>query len=159
MALKGKVLTAVSFIVAIIVATATILSTQASIDYWFENPSSLNVGLNHISVYCQNGGGMDGDFFLTATFVNASVSSQTEMPFTRVDDSTVRLQFVLHKDGSSQRTIYFSVSKAAGFSVKLTLERTNLVQYLFLKANAMFPTTLTYLWNAENGNFTFINTS
>jgi hypothetical protein len=157
MALKNKFLAVVSFSVALVVATATILSTQASIDFWFERPDSFSRGLNHITVFCENGGGMDGDFFLKATFVNASVLNQTEMPFARVNDSTVRLQFVLHRDDSKQRTICFKINDTEGFSVTLTLERTNFLQYLFLKANAMFPTMLNYKWDSQNSSFTIMN--
>ncbi len=157
MALRNKLLALVSFAVALLVATATILSTQASIDFWFERPNSFSPGLNHITVFCENGGGMDGDFFLKATFVNASISSQTDMPFARVNDSTVRLQFVLHKDDSKQRTIYFDIDDAEGFSAVLTLERTGFLQYLFLKSNPMFPTELTYEWNSQNSTFAVVS--
>ncbi len=156
MALRGKLLTVISLFVAVIVATATILSTQASIDFWLERPASLTPGLNHITVYCRNGGGMDGDFYLRASFINASISNQTEMPYSKMDDATVRTQFVLHKGDSGQRTICFICENVTGFSVNLTLERTGLLQYIFLKANALFPTQLNYSTSHPEGNFTVI---
>jgi len=57
--------------VALIVALATIQSTQASIDYWLQKPDTLVPGLNHITVYCRNGGGMDGDFNLVIKLTGA----------------------------------------------------------------------------------------
>jgi thiamine pyrophosphokinase len=144
-------------VVAIIVALATIQSTQASIDFWLEKPATLVRGVNHITVYCRNGGGMDGDFNLVVTFTNASFSSQTEMPYSQVDNSTVKLKFVLHKGDSGEKIVYFSVEETAGFSVKATLERTNFLQFLFLKANDIFPTELRYQWNAENSSYNYVN--
>jgi hypothetical protein len=159
MGAKGKLITLASMVVAIIVAMATIQSTQASIDYYFEKPDTFAQGLNHVTVYCKNGGGMDGDFNLIVTFTNASFSSQTDQPYTKVDNSTLKLKFVLHKGDASQKTVYFSVGDVAGFSVKLTLERSDFLGYLFLKANDMFPTQLPFRWNAENGNFTYVTPS
>ena len=155
---KGVLITIASMSVAVIVALATIMSTQASIDYYLDRPDVFAEGLNHITVYCRNGGGMDGDFNLVVAFTNASVSSQTEQPYTKKDNSTVELKFVLHKEDAAERTIYFAVDKAAaGFSVKVSLERTNYLQFLFLKQNSLFPTQLAYCWNAETGNFTNTN--
>jgi hypothetical protein len=159
MGTKGKLITLASMVVAIIVALATIQSTQASIDYYFEKPDTFVQGLNHITVYCKNGGGMDGDFFLVVTFTNATFSTQTELPYSQVDNSTVKLKFVLHKSDSSQKTVYFSADELTGFSVKLTLERTSFLEFLFLKANDLFPTQVPYRWNAENNNFTYVNPS
>ncbi len=156
---KGVLITVVSMAVAIIVALATIQSTQASIDYWLDKPDALARGLNRITVHCKNGGGMDGDFNLILTFTNASISNQTEEPYTKVDNSTLKLKFVLHKDDTTEQTVYFAVDNVVGFSVKLTLERTNYLQFLFLKANSLFPTRLDYCWDAETGNFTNTNSS
>ncbi|MFB3890188.1 MAG: hypothetical protein ACE14S_11915 [Candidatus Bathyarchaeia archaeon] len=151
---KGIILTLASIAVAAIVAMATIQSTQASIDFWLEKPATLTQGVNHLTVYCRNGGGMDGDFNLVLTFTNASFSNQTEMPYTLMDDSTVKLKFVLHKDGEAEKTIYFTVDRdTTGISVQLNLERTNFLQFLFLKANALFPTQLSYQWNGESNAF------
>ncbi len=157
MGAKGKLITLVSMVVAVIVALATIQSTQASIDYYFEKPDTFVKGLNNITVYCKNGGGMDGDFNLVLSFNNASFSHQTDLPYSQVDNSTVKLKFVLHKGDVNQRTVYFTVDEVAGFSVKVTLERTNFLQFLFLKANDVFPTELKYRWNDENGNYTYLN--
>ena len=145
---KGALLTGVSMIVALIVAMATIQSTQASIDYWLEQPATLTAGLNHISVYCRNGGGMDGDFYLTVKFGNATFSSQTEMPYTKIDDATAKIKFVLHKEDSSQRTIYFITNTTDPVTITLTLQSINPLQ--FLKANDLYPTQLTYQWNTES---------
>jgi hypothetical protein len=151
---KGALITIVSMIVAVIVAMATIQSTQASIDYWLQKPETITQGLNHITVYCRNGGGMDGDFNLVITFTNTSFTNQTDKPYTKVDNSTLKLMFVLHKGDSQEKTVYFNVNNASGFSVKISLERTNFLQLLFLKENKLFPTQLAYTWCGEVGNFT-----
>jgi hypothetical protein len=144
---KGAFLTVLSVVVGLIVAMATIQSTQASIDYWLQKPETIIPGLNHISVYCRNGGGMDGDFNLVIKFTNATFSKQTELPYTPVDNSTVKIKFVLHKGDSNDRTIYFNVNQAQGFSISVSLEKASYTE--FIKANALFPTQVPYLWNAE----------
>jgi hypothetical protein len=156
---KGILITVASMAVAIIVAMATIQSTQASIDYWLDKPDAFIRGLNQISVHCNNGGGMDGDFNLILTFTNASISNQTEQPYIKVDNSTVKLKFVLHKGDATEQTVCFNVDGVAGFSVKVTLERTNFLQFWFLKENSLFPTKLAYCWNGETSNFTNTNSS
>jgi hypothetical protein len=145
---KGALLTAIIVIVALIVAMATIQSTQASIDYWFEQPATLTAGLNHVSVYCRNGGGSDSDFYLAVKFGNAAFSSQKEMPYTKMDDATVKIKFVLHKEDSSQRTIYFTTNTTDSVTITLTLQSINPLQ--FLKANDLYPTQLTYQRNTES---------
>ncbi|MFA5366086.1 MAG: hypothetical protein WC325_12965 [Candidatus Bathyarchaeia archaeon] len=148
---KSTLITLISVAVVVILAMATIQSTQASIDFWLEKPDTLVKGVNHITVYCENGGGMDGDFYLTITFTNAVFSTQTELPYTKVDDSTVKVKFVLHPDDSNQKTIYFFVNETAEVSIKLSLEKASLIQ--FLKPNDLFPTQLTYQWNEETQVF------
>ncbi len=134
--------------VAVIVAMATIQSTQASIDYWLENPQSFAPGLNHITIYARNGGGMDGDFNLILKFSNAKISCQTELPYTNVTASSISIKFVLHRDNVVNRTVYFeTVSGADVLSVTVSLEKTSLVQ--FLKANQLFPTQMSFQWNAK----------
>jgi hypothetical protein len=152
---KGALLTVVSIIVGLIVAMATIQSTQASIDYWLQKPDTLMPGLNHITVYARNGGGMDGDFYLTIKFTNAAFSSQTEMPYTKVDDSTVQIKYVLHKGDSNEKTIYFVANQTEGMSISVSLQKASITE--FIKANALFPTQLTYQWNAESQAYNCTN--
>jgi len=132
--------------VAVIVAMATIQSTQASIDFWLQKPDSFTAGLNHITVYCSNGGGMDGDFNLVVKFSNAVFSTQTQMPYTNVDNSTVKIKYVLHKEGSAEKIIYFeTVHGAENFSISVSLEKASVVE--FIKANQLYPTKLNYGWS------------
>ena len=152
---KGKLITVASMAVAFIVALATIQSTQASIDYWLEKPEALVLGVNHITVYAKNGGGMDGDFYLIVTFTNATFSTQTALPYTQVDNSTVKAKFVLHKGDAKEKTIYFTTNQTCPVNIKLTLERTSLIQ--FLKPNELYPTQLTYTYNKENQTYNCTN--
>ncbi len=133
--------------VAVIVAMATIQSTQASIDFWLDNTQSFAPGLNHITVCARNGGGMDGDFNLVLTFSNANFSKQTEMPYSSTNPSCVRLKFVLHKGDFANRTVYFeTIDSTSDFSVGVTLEKTSYFE--FLKANQLFPAKVSYSWNS-----------
>ena len=143
---KGALVTVVSVAVALIVAMATIQSTQASIDFWLQKPTSFQAGFNSITVHCKNGGGMDGDFDLVVKFTNATISSQTDMPYARVDDSTVSLgKFVVHKQETKEQTIWFYVNQTESLSISVSLQKASLVE--FLKANALFPTQLQYQWS------------
>ena len=152
---KGAFLTIVSVIVGLIVAMATIQSTQASIDFWLQKPDTVMPGLNHITVYCKNGGGMDGDFYLTIKFTNASFSTQTEMPYTKVDDSTVQIKYVLHKGDSNEKTIYFTTNQTGDITISVSLQKASLIE--FIKANALYPTQLTYRWNAQTQTYNCTN--
>lgn len=155
---KGLIITVVGVMVAIIVGVATIESTEASIDYYLEKPDTLMRGVDHVTAYCENGGGMDGDFNLVVTFTNATFSHQTAFPYEQVGNSTVKFGFVLHKGESNLKVIYLSPDNATTeFSIKLTLERTDINSFLFLKANAMYPTQLSYKWNETNNCFNCVN--
>jgi hypothetical protein len=152
---KGTIVTIVSVAVALIVALATIQSTQASIDYWLQKPEMLTHGLNQVTVYCKNGGGMDGDFDLIVKFGNATFSKQTELPYTQIDETTIRIKFVLHPNDEKNKTLYFSVNQAETVSVTVNLEKASLIE--FVKANALFPTKLSYQWNQSEQSYTCIN--
>jgi hypothetical protein len=89
---------------------------------------------------------MDGDFNLVVKFTNATFSTQTDLPYTQVDNSTVKIKFVLHEGDSNERDLCFVVDGSESFSVSVHLESINLLQ--FIKANALFPTQLSFQWNA-----------
>jgi hypothetical protein len=147
----GAFITVVSALVALVVALATIQSTQASIDFWIQKPDTLVPGLNHITVYCKNGGGMDGDFYLVIKLGNATFSKQTELPYTSVDESTVKIKFILHKEDASEKTIYFTVNQTEDASISVSLEKASLIE--FIKANALYPTQLEYQWDPQSHFF------
>lgn len=151
----GAFLTVISVIVALFVAMATIQSTQASVDYWLEQPSMIVPGLNQVTVHCRNGGGMDGDFNIVVKFTNATFSDQTQLPYTQIDDSTVKIKFVLHKGDSDNQTVDFVVNGSEPFSISVSLQSLSLIE--FIKANALFPTQLPYQWNATAQNYALIN--
>jgi hypothetical protein len=151
----GAFLTVISVIVGLIVAMATIQSTQASIDYWLEQTNTPTPGLNQIIVHCRNGGGMDGDFNLVVKFTNATFSTQTQLPYTQVDSSTVKIKFVLHKGDSANKTLFFAANGSEPFSISVSLQSVSLLE--FIKANALFPTQLPYQWNATAQNYVCTN--
>jgi len=155
---KMLVIALAGVVVAIIVGAVTIESTEASVDYWLDRPESLYIvrGPNHVTAYCRNGGGMDGDFSLVVTFVNATFSNQTAMPYLQVDNSTVKFRFLLHKGDSNQKEIDFSTGiTTTSFSITLALEKTNF--WDLLKANPMYPTQLVYQWNESANRFNCVN--
>lgn len=127
-------------------------ATQASVDYWLENLSIFMMGQNSVTIYCKNGGGMDGDFSLVVTFTNASFSDRTALPYLKVDNSTVKVRFLLHKGESNNKQIYFLVNAIVReFSIRLTFEKTNLADAL--KGNPIYSNLLTSKWNATTNEF------
>ena len=129
-------------------------TTEASIDYWLENRETFTKGLNSVTIYCKNGGGADGKFRLRLTFVNASFSNQTKKPYIQVDNSTVKIPFLLHKGESNQKRVYFTTNENVDeFSMKLSCIKIS----LFLKSNPRYPRELRYEWNEEARNFCCID--
>ena len=94
---------------------------------------------------------MDGDFNLIVKFTNATFSTQSELPFTKVDSSTVKIKFILHKGDSDSQVVDFVVNGSEPFSIGLSLQSLSLLE--FIKANALFPTQLRYQWNATAQNY------
>ena len=128
-------------------------STQPSIDYWLQKPPTFIAGVNSITMYCRNGGQTDGSFDLVLHFVNASFSNQTTMPYTQVDNSTVKFGFTLHKDKSNQKQVYFTTHENVTIlSIELSLEKRS----TFLKQNRIYPTLLEYKWDEEKGAFALV---
>ena len=153
--LTRKAIALIGLIIGIIGLFVTIEYYRASIDYWLEKRETFVVGLNSITIYCKNGGKLDGDFKLKLRFVNASFSNQTTKPYTQVDNSTVKIRFLLHEDESNQKTVYFTIhEKVNGFSIKLSAGKTNF--FGVEKLNPMYPTKLEYKWNEQENIFVLI---
>jgi hypothetical protein len=91
---------------------------------------------------------MDGDFNLVVKFTNVTFSTQTESPYSQVDDSTIKIKSALHKGDSNQKDLFFVVNGTEQFFVNVSLESRRGIQ--FIKANALFPTELPYKWNATS---------
>jgi len=153
MRLKMKYIALAALVISIIGLWWGIDSTQASIDYWLQKPPTLTAGENSITMYCKNGGQADGSFNLVLHFVNASFSNQTTMPYTVVDNSTMKCGFTLHKDESNQKKVYFTIHEnVTSLSIELSLEKRS----TFLKQNRMYPTALEYKWDEEKGVFAVV---
>jgi len=151
MRLKMKYIALAGVIVAIVALWWGIESTRASIDFWMEKEETFTKGLNSITIYCKNGGETDGEFYLVLTFVNASFSNQTALPYSQVDNSTVKFRFLLHKGESNQKALHFYVNETDRFSIQLSLEKLSFFDVL--KPNPMYPTELEYDWNEETETF------
>lgn len=152
MHLKMKYIALAALIVSIFGIYLTVQTIQASIDYWSEKRDSFTKGMNSITIYCRNGGQIDGDFYLVLTFVNASFSNQTATPYAQVDTTTVKVRFLLHKGDSNQKLVYFSVNENTDkFSISISLEKMNFFD--MLKPNQMYPTSLNYEWDEKTNQY------
>lgn len=153
--ISRKTIAIIGLVITIIGLLVTIAYYQASIDYWLEKPETFTLGLNSITIYCKNGGKIDGDFKLKLRFVNASFSTKTAKPYTQVDNSTMKTRFLLHEGESNQKTVYFTThNNVSGFSIKLSMEKTNF--FGIEKPNPMYPTKLEYEWNEQENIFVLI---
>jgi hypothetical protein len=151
---KWSLIAVAGLVLAFFGSYITVQTVQASIDYWLQEPLSFFTGLNSITAYCKNGGGMDGDFYLVLTFKNASFSTETKQSYLKVDNSTVKLPFLLHKGEQTNKLIYFSIDENVEyFTVTVTLEKKNIQDNIFIKPNPMYPTQLSYVWNKDSSQF------
>ena len=128
-------------------------TTEASIDYWMSETKSFGKGTNYVTINCKNGGKTDGEFNLIVTFVNASFSHQTARPYAPIDNSTVKIRYVLHEGDSGQKQVYFEINENVdSFSIHLSFEKVSWV----LKSNPVYATTLAYELNEDNLTFSLI---
>jgi hypothetical protein len=139
-------------IVAILSLVVTILVFRASVDYWLQSGTFVK-GSNTVVLNCENGGGMDGDFNLVLTLTNVTFSNQTAMPYTQVDNSTVEFRFVLHKGDSSFKAVSFAANDTEQFSLSLSMNGNSFWDFLMLKGNPVYPTSLQYQWNKQQSVF------
>lgn len=119
----------------------TVQYTQASIDYWMSEKETFSEGLNSVTINCKNGGQMDGDFYLVVTFVNVSFSESTKLPYTVVDNSTVKFSYTLHADESGSKAVFFDVDEnVESFSLHISIEP----QSWIIKTNRVYAQNLAY---------------
>lgn len=130
-------------------------STQASIDYSLEKRSNYyTLDDNTITFRCNNAGEMDGHFYMVMTFINASFSTQTELPYTQVNNGLVKFHYLVHKSELYNKSVYFNIDEdVESFSLSLTLEK---IDQNPLKANPRYPCYLYYEWNEQLQSFELI---
>lgn len=96
------------------------------IDYYLDTPQSYaSYGVNSVCFNFQNRGGLDAHAIFIVAFTNATLSDQTDMPYQKVNDSTVRFYYVLphHMERRGRREVYFTINNGvARFSIDLTVE-------------------------------------
>ena len=132
-------------------------TNQASIDYGLDTKSQTryyNYSENIINVWCRNGGGMDGSFSLSVSFINATVSQQQY----KVNDRVVKYPFLLHKssalgDSNNQNVAFTIDDNVSGFSISVSLEKdqnslkVTPYQYQFIQCN----------WNSQSNSFEIVD--
>lgn len=147
------ILTIVMIIIALASLWVTVRIYQASIDYWMDENATFNKGLQSFWIHCKNGGGMDGDFSLVLTFINVTFSTQTLQPYLQPDNSTVEFRWLLHKDESAQKQVFFYANNTEEFAIGLSLARTNPWDYFLLTYTGDYPTYQAYMWNETQNCF------
>jgi hypothetical protein len=148
-------------VVAIVGAVITLASLwvvfqayQTPIDYWIEGSDTLSKGLASVAIYCTNSGSADVEFNLVLTLANLTFSDQSH-PTAASTVQTVlvmEFRFMLHKGESTQETAYFLTNETGSeFRLTLSLEKINF--WDTVRGNGLFPTSLEYQWNEQNGSY------
>ena len=149
-------------VVAIVGAVITLASLwvvfqayQTPVNYWVEGSDTLSKGLASVAIYCNNSGSVDVEFNLVLTLTNLTFSNQSQRPYTMTTVQTVlvmEFRFMHHKGESTQKTAYFLTNDTeSGFRLTLSLEKINF--WDMVKGNGLFPTSLWYQWNEQNGSY------
>ena len=122
-------------------------TNEASIDYYLTKTSNFfnyTGAENFITINCNNGGKMDGDFNLVLNFVNASFSTKTEQPYTEIKSTSAEFRWTLHEGNSASKNVYFDIDPSANsFSISLSINSNQ----GYLKTNPVYPLFLQYSWN------------
>ena len=102
---------------------------------------------NYVTIYSANTGKTTGDFTLTINFVNATFSSKTQLPYTKVNVASAEFGWTLNSGASASRDVYFSIDpNVSGFSVSLSMKSNQNP----LKEIAEYPNFLQYSWNVND---------
>jgi len=83
--------------------------------------------VNEISVYCSNSGDRACSFYLVLSSVNASFPAQTQQTYLQINNTMVKVPFLLHERWSSMsadsKPVFFTIDEnVTGFSFSLSLE-------------------------------------
>ena len=106
-----------------------VFTNQASIDYGISPANGFSDIIsnvqNTVNVWCDNGGGSDGSFYLNVKLINATVPTQQSY---MVNSTFVKIPFLLHKSGANQDksslNVDFNIDKdVSGFSFSISLEK------------------------------------
>ena len=101
-------------------------ANEAVIYYSMSSPSFFynTTGTeNYIIVYCANSGKSIGDFDLTIKFVNATFSTTTGQPYTKINAASAEFNFDLNAGNiSASKDVYFSINPDVNsFSITLSI--------------------------------------
>ena len=143
-AIKKFFLPIIGGIIGVIISSLLIQSyfNRPIIDYYFDTPQSYHsYGVQSIYFNFQNRGGLDAHATFIVTFTNVTFSDQTDMPYQKVNNSTVRFYYVLihNMEARGRREAYFTINDGvAGFSIDLSVE----CNYLFAEKIGYYKTSL-----------------
>ena len=138
--LSRKVLLAVVFISIIAIGGSGIfwLFIMPDVDYWidtnyyyqkvddqwvtrnFQNKHTILDTL--LPINCKNHGAMPATFEITITFNGASFSSDTLMPYQKINSTSAKFAFTLNSYQEKTTNVYFTLTNTTKFTVTLSLE-------------------------------------
>jgi hypothetical protein len=132
-----------------------------AISYSFSNPKdnvfynytggyNYTGAVNSIPINSYNGGKEDADFNLVISFVNATISSRTDEPYTVINSTSAEFGFILHPNDSGSRQVCYNIdNNVASYSVKLSIQSNQ----GYLKTNPVYPTYVIFSYSKLYVNF------
>jgi hypothetical protein len=147
----ATIVIAAGLIIALASLWEIVPAYQTSVDYWMEQKDGFKNGLEWLSIHCKNDGGTNVGFNLVLTLENGTFSIQAGPQYFQVV-SIMKFRFALAKEESVQKTVYFLTNETGEFfRLRLSLEKINF--WDMLKGNGLYPTTLSYRWDEQQGSF------
>jgi hypothetical protein len=130
-------------IVAVNANEAVIYYSMSSTSFFYNTTGTQN----YITVYYANSGKSIGDFDLTIKFVNATFSTTTGQPYTKINAASAEFGLDLNAGDSTSKDVYFSInSNVNSFSITLSIHSNQ----ASLKTVAEYPDFLQYTWNVND---------
>ena len=115
---------AIAVVVVIVAGFAAVWYGEASINYWLVSPYTTWTEDNPLTMYCENTGHLAGTFDLVLAFTNAHFSLKTSLPYTQIDDRTVKFTFTLQPGEAQNRQTWFIIdNNVSDFYISLSFQQ------------------------------------
>ena len=134
---RKKILVACALLTLIVVAYFGIFWFTPNVDYWLDPNyafqknnngwTTVNLQTNYsvpgtlMPINCKNNGLLEVAFDITVVFSGASISSDTSMPYQRINETAAKFSFILGGFEEKNSNIYFSITNNSRFTTSLSV--------------------------------------
>src|SRR5665647_2521988 len=106
--------------------------------------------INSIPINGYNSGKEDEDFNIIISFVNATISTTKNQPYSLNNSTSAEFRMLLHSNESVREQVYYNIdSNAASYSIKLSVHGNQ----GYLKSNPVYPTYVVFSYSHLFPNF------